>query len=1397
VSLGNWIFQGIRPMRTKIVITILISVVMIFVSSQFIAALDAPHNSSNIMNCGDCHGQTLLNSPFWTNSEDYDIICTRCHTAESGPYSQTNAPIAWLPLVTPHANKQCRDCHDPHYQWQKMYKNTNASDLFLATGKITSYEFTCPVCPKEFGTTTLTYSSSSITYKPGWDAEKLIDKTGSGEINENDKRSAVLFPKLGKIGYDLPIIAVDTPTSNTITVKGNAAAFLCPSQDYKCDPLCCDSCCDESCTKYPNCDPCPPPKTYSCTPPSPTDFAAMYGQYIKDVIDISEDRSGINKTVKLLDQTGTNSFADGDTTYYDGMCEVCHTQTNHFRNAPGASDQNHTNLGSGIPGIKCTGCHTHLGGFKESDRCIDCHSISFNGRAAITPQFNSNSHHVQGASLMDEHCYQCHWEANSDGSINATYHEGYDPGNPWQTCCTSGAKVDLVIYGNDGLRPSEPDSGTVIEYVADGSRAEIKKLNTHCLSCHSEQNNSIKPFGDGIPPNYYAWDGTSIDERYSQTETTTWGKYSGGRTTPKNTQTKAYSAHGNAINNQGGWDLNETWTNTRNGTEGTENIACFDCHNSHGSTVSGITTSYTSATTNGGILKDTIVGRGGYSVTYKPQAGGSVENKNPYNAGAGLCFDCHMNSTAVTTPWGYESTFGAEKQIMGYWDTPYFGPGISGIGNKSGTIVTDTNNNFNLYLPSLAGYLVVISDDDGNKVAKGSVTSNTATSFTVDSWTALYGGVPDDVEVGYYFAVTGPQQRFPYKSLMSNKGGHFWASSTLLSPPDTDKAINGLCTPCHDPHGVSTTDVGTCSNPSYVTKSTCQSGGGTWTVAQQYGVPLLKGTWLTSPYKEDVAPADNASRTIHDRVPPAAWNDKNEEGCAEGHWYLQWHEELGHDVSQYECYKFVENYDKLGYHIDQNTFGPNIRDSVVGVTQTDTQFAGLCLKCHPKDSLTDGETHDWKSKDRIHESVKEWKTVTGPVKHNYTCSKCHTPHNSGLPRLMVTNCLNPTHKGRVFYNSSPVISDSGQDSHGDNGSGQGGGRIPGSYSWTGLGDGGTDTSGDFKVTCHEGETGRETDQRWNVKTQWAQCTPTISDGPTAGSFTATDSNVQATITWQTASCSSSSYVDYGLTSSYGLSTGNDNMDYNHSILLQNLTNHSTYHYRVRSASMSDEVVSGDNTFYISISPTVPTLTDVPGTLCSSSCPITLEYSSTDPDDGTVEYFVEIDTNNPPVSTSTNYQSSNWTTLSSWEPTLSIAPAWYWRARARDKDHTEAVSNWSSTDFFWLATSAPPPAPTVVNPGGYGYCSNCYDPVSVTLQWTEVTDPDEDPVEYYVEVNGYGSSGWITEEVANCDGSTCSWDISAEPGSSYSWHVKARDATNTDAESLWSDPDYFEDCWDDC
>lgn len=233
-----------------------------------LAAIDAPHNESNNVNCGSCHGQGLLQSPFWGGGMTFDELCQNCHKVSSGPYTATNAP-----LVKTHSSentseqygvwsRECRNCHDPHYQKQKNYKNTDAGNLYLATGTITG------CVDNGNGTSTLTYSL--INYKIGWDAARLLEKT-------SEYRRAILFPNVGKLGYSYPVIGIDEGAQE-ITVSGDAT----PVYQYV----------------------------------SSSTFAMMYGQYIKGSVEGGQ--------VKFFDRKGDSSYADGDTTY-DGVCEVCHT----------------------------------------------------------------------------------------------------------------------------------------------------------------------------------------------------------------------------------------------------------------------------------------------------------------------------------------------------------------------------------------------------------------------------------------------------------------------------------------------------------------------------------------------------------------------------------------------------------------------------------------------------------------------------------------------------------------------------------------------------------------------------------------------------------------------------------------------------------------------------------------------------------------------------------------------------------------------------------------------------------------------------------------------------------------------------------------------------------------
>ena len=453
-------FMRRASVKIKAAAVIITALFFLALASQYIAAIDAPHNASHEIYCGDCHADALvgglLQSPFWggTDESAYDLICTSCHREISAPgsgygrYGPAVKTHSYLtadpdPLNPKYGNwtRQCRNCHDPHYQRQKNYKSTDAGNLYLATGTIAvspppSYNST-------ENTTTLHYSS--LAYKSGWSAAKLTKKTG-------DYRRTILFPNVNRLGYNYPVIAIDeTETANTITVVGDATVYLYP----------------------------------------PTTFAAIYGQYVKDSIYVqNQDGSGTYWSVKLFDQIGTNSFADGDSTY--GVCEVCHTQT-----------QYHKNDGTGelhYPAVRCSICHSHVNGFAFSDHtggsiadCEDCHGHDdgWNGRSYYGTMQSHSTHTESDSDDLEGpfiNCDVCH-----DTNIFPCFKSGTDVNGDGRfdlsetdvcnNCHSPGGAFDGVQMAKDNWHEGV--------YASPALRAGKEKW---CATCHDSDPAYSRPF---------------------------------------------------------------------------------------------------------------------------------------------------------------------------------------------------------------------------------------------------------------------------------------------------------------------------------------------------------------------------------------------------------------------------------------------------------------------------------------------------------------------------------------------------------------------------------------------------------------------------------------------------------------------------------------------------------------------------------------------------------------------------------------------------------------------------------------------------------------------------------------------------------------------------------------
>jgi len=408
---------------------------------------------------------------------------------------------------------------------------------------------------------------------------------------------------------------------------------------------------------------------------------------------------------------------------------------------------------------------------------------------------------------------------------------------------------------------------------------------------------------------------------------------------------------------------------------------------------------------------------------------------------------------------------------------------------------------------------------------------------------------------------------------------------------------------------------------------------------------------------------------------------------------------------------------------------------------------------------------------------------------------------------MVTNCLDWTHKGRVA-SGTPII----EFENGDVGGGAG--NHPGSYgyynAWYGD-DHWNPRGASLVASCHEGNSGIWSDQRWNQVTPWDDApTLSITFGPAAQDFTDSPSNpeVKVTIRWVT-NLLSDSVVDYGLTTSYDQIAFNGSATSIHEVEIGGLENHNTYHYQVRSNTVAGQLVaSGDRTFNTNVGPNKPTRIDRGDKTCvGGGCSVTVAWNpTTDPDDGPIWYEVEYDTS--ASFDSANRGTTGWLpgTVSESTLTADIGPLttdtlWYWRVRARDNDHTGAMSDWSMFDPFWtLPDYLPPSVPTLRYAGNATNCGRPDDlECSKLLQWrrSSTRDPDLEPIEYYLEIDSAPDFSSVNKQVIDYPaGVFGGYYMEATVGSlvtdtTWYWHVKARYIDPVTRESAFSTSGTFD------
>ncbi len=308
---------------------------LVFMSHSVVSANDPPHNPDSDVDCGDCHGEALFSTDPGSMTPEqlkdaYNNMCKRCHTSAAGSYHGTAAPVVGAHNDTIVQGSftfdtSCIDCHHPHYQsdqfWYGRKYYGSEYRLFTGQGSVTS-TLTNPT------RTVITYNPATLSPKSGssWDTSgppdndvevglaNLAAKTTSG-------RGAAFLPNTASPYNSHMIESIDT-AAKTITVKGTVSSVATAG------------------------------------------FAIAYGQVVKRDLPLA---TASGNTVILLDRTGQYSYAHSDglgaggkDSTVTGICQVCHTQTGHWRNTPDAARDNH------FSGENCMNCHQHLTGFKPN-----------------------------------------------------------------------------------------------------------------------------------------------------------------------------------------------------------------------------------------------------------------------------------------------------------------------------------------------------------------------------------------------------------------------------------------------------------------------------------------------------------------------------------------------------------------------------------------------------------------------------------------------------------------------------------------------------------------------------------------------------------------------------------------------------------------------------------------------------------------------------------------------------------------------------------------------------------------------------------------------------------------------------------------------------------------------
>ena len=198
-----------------------------------------------------------------------------------------------------------------------------------------------------------------------------------------------------------------------------------------------------------------------------------YGQYENLYLvacTICTPNSG-DQIVKFTSRQGSNSYADGDE-IYNGVCEVCHTQTAFHRNTDDGTQH--------FDGESCTSeiCHPHGG-----------------GREFSAPYAQSHATHSTAAKGPGIGCTDCHSDPITFDPSPTLFADGLELGDTTvcDACHSPGGAFDGIDDPIAGAKTNWADG----VYEADGVTLRSGK-DKWCATCHDDEPALSRPTSAAI-----------------------------------------------------------------------------------------------------------------------------------------------------------------------------------------------------------------------------------------------------------------------------------------------------------------------------------------------------------------------------------------------------------------------------------------------------------------------------------------------------------------------------------------------------------------------------------------------------------------------------------------------------------------------------------------------------------------------------------------------------------------------------------------------------------------------------------------------------------------------------------------------------------------------------------